>query len=246
MDPLGRTLTASNLSMLLVGIGAGAVASILARGSGRGAIAWWVPTCAVAVAMVATKRWDDAAPYHAIDLAGLAVGVWVAVGAALLHRASRLSGTIPAAVVISLGGVWMAVPENGQVIVLLGVLAGLVLAATSAPARLTPGSVAVLAGSVAWAVAAGAAHTDLRYVGALLCTGLLLWWPTTLAGRGRLPGSREQILVVGATHVSLVVAAARWIGSAGDATWARVAVVVATGAVASVTIRVADRRWRRP
>jgi hypothetical protein len=244
MDPLGRTLTASNLSLLLVGIGAGAVASILARSSGRGVVSWWMPTCAVAVAMVATKRWDDAAPYRAIDLAGLAVGVWVAVGAALLHRASRPSGTIPMAVVISLGGIWLAVPENGQVLVLLGVLAGLVLSATNGPPRLSPGAVAVLAGSVAWAVAIGFAHTDLRYVGALLCTGLLLWWPITLAGRGSPPASRRQLLVVGATHVCLVVVAARWIGSAGDATWARVAVVVAAGGVASATIRVADRRWR--
>jgi hypothetical protein len=143
---------------------------------------------------------------------------------------------------VSLGGVFLALPENGEVLLVAGALAGVVLVGSVAAARVEVGVAVVGALAVAWTVAAGFARSPLSVAGALGCYGLLLSWPA-LTARVR---SARWLAGVAALHVGLVIFAARWIGAAADATWARVAVLAALLAglatvVAAPALLAADR-----
>jgi hypothetical protein len=145
--------------------------------------------------------------------------------------------------VVSLGGVWAWVPENGQVYVVAGALVGLVLVAEVVGSGLSRPAIGVLAAVVAWSVAAGYAFTDVRYVGGLLCLGLLLWWPLLRAPLAALDLGR--LSVIGVAHAALVAVAARWVAAAADATWLRVWVVLGAGLVLATGARLLSERGHR-
>jgi hypothetical protein len=139
-----------------------------------------------------------------------------------MARAAGLPA-LGAALAVSLGGVFLAVPENDQVLLVAGALAGVLLVGSVAAARVEVGVAVVGALAVSWTVAAGFVRSPLSAAGAIGCYGLLLVWPA-LSVRVRTARYRALVAVM---HVGLVLLAARWIGAAADATWARVAVLAA-------------------
>jgi hypothetical protein len=248
LDRLLGVFTLGNARSALLGIGAGALVAalvlVLSCARGRRRLGWPVALGAVVLALAVDRRlghpWQaealTAAPPAAVAVAAatVAAGAWVAAGVPAMVRAAGLAA-VGAALAVSFGGVFLAVPENGQVLLVAGALGGVVLVGSVAAAPVTVGVAAVGAVALAWTVAAGFARTPVSVVGALGCYGLLLAWPALRSRLGSTPG---RVLAV-AAHAFLVLAAARWIGAAADATWTRVAVLAAVLAALAAVFAVA-------
>lgn len=226
---LDAYLTETNLRLVVIGAGAGALAvgltMLLRRSPG-----WLVGAVAPVLALFASSwSWTD--PPGEWVVAWLVLGLLAGLG---YERAGGGSFVAPLLLLGGLGGVWLAVPENNPALVVAGVVVGLALFG-----RLSdPGVGWGLSVAAAWAVVLGARDTGWSFVGGLLCLSPLVavgLRTTLLSGvRGRL--APWPWLVAGGGAVSF--AAARWVGVAPDASWARVvAVGGAAGALALLVRR---------
>ncbi|WP_436796300.1 hypothetical protein [Actinospongicola halichondriae] len=129
-------------------------------------------------------------------------------------------------------GVWLGVPENDPVLIVVGVIVGLLAVGRHRDAGVGWG----LGLALAWTVVIGSVDTGWSFVGGLLCLSPLV----AVALRPLVPAPRFSLaawpwVVVGAWSVSLV--AARWVAVAPDATWTRVVAVGAGAAALGLVVR---------
>lgn len=227
-------VTADNARLLLTGAAAAALVTAVATATGRRRVGPFLAAAATVGAVLAVPRREGAVAWAAVDLVGLAAGVWAAAGAGLLHRAGRRRGVlVPLLLLATLLGIWAGVPENRHVLVITGAVAGFTAAGALPVPPLSRLGAAALALAVPWSVAVGVARTDLRYLGAVACLGVLLWWPVVVRRRRWAPRPAAILL---AGHAVFALVAARWIAVAPDATvWRLVVVVAAAGAWAAAT-----------
>jgi hypothetical protein len=225
--------------LLLGGLAAGtAVGLIAAR---RGARCWG-PAAVLTAAVwgaAATGRWDGPTG-RSVELA-LAALVLCAAGAGTVV----IAGTgrqawrwVAAGALLSLSGVFLAVPETGPAVVAAGVTLGLVGAAVSTRSGIAPLGGAALAVLVGWAALSGAVGRSSAVLGGCLCTGLAPW----LALRGRLPTDRWGLRPgwwLLAVHGALVIAAARWVAIAPTVQVDRASVLIAAALLTTIATR-----WR--
>lgn len=222
-------LTEHNLRLLVVGAGAGALtvglSMLLRRSPG-----WLLGAVAPVLALFGSSwmSWTDPSGEWAVSW--LAVGLLAGLG---YERVGGGSYVAPLLLLGGLGGVWLAVPENNPALVVAGAVVGLALFG-----RLSePGVGWGLSVAAAWTVVLGARVTGWSFVGGLLCLSPLVavgLRTTLLAGvRGRLVV--WPWLVAGGGAVSF--AAARWVGVAPDASWARVVVVGAAAGLLALIVR---------
>lgn len=230
---LGDYATEANLRLFVIGAG-GAVLAAALLGLLRRSPGWVVGVAGPLVGLFGAGWLDWPVPDPSVEWLVATVVVGLSAGHGFESVRSSGPGFVaPLLLLGCAGGVWLAVPENNPVLVVAGGMVGLAVVG-----RVTdPGVGWGLSLAVAWSVVLGARVTGWSFVGGLLClaplvaVGLRSW----LRGvRGWFPA--WPWLVVGGGAVSF--AAARWVGVAPDATWARVGVVgVGAGAVAVV--------WRR-
>ena len=226
---LDSYLTEENLRLVVVGAGASALTvglSMLLRRS----LGWLLGAVAPLLALFASSwlSWTD--PIGEWVVAWLVVGLLAGLG---YERVGGGPFVAPLLLLGGLGGVWLAVPENNPALVVAGLVVGLALFG-----RLSdPGVGWGLSVAAAWAVVLGARDTGWSFVGGLLCLSPLVavGLRTTLLSsvRGRL--APWPWLVAGGGAVSF--AAARWVGVAPDASWARVAVVGAAAGALALLVR---------
>lgn len=228
---LDEYLTASNLRVLLIGAGAGALSVGLLQLLRRPP-AWLAGVAGPLLALAATGWWEWPDPSLERLVAVVVVGLVAGAGHERLRAAGR-SFVAPLVLVACAGGVWLAVPENDPVAAVAGVVAGLAVVGRAT----SPGVGYGLAAAVAWSVLLGGGAGDWPFVGGLLCLSPLvavaLLSVSPWRRRGCLPA--WPWLAIGSAAVAF--ASARWIGVAPDATWLRVAVVGAGAAGLAVVTR---------
>lgn len=222
-------LTEANLRLVVLGAG-GAVLAVALLGLLRRSPGWLVGVVAPGLGLFAAGSLDW--PDPTVEWLASAVVVGLLAG----HGYEQVRSSPPVAPLLLLatvGGVWLAVPENNPALVVAGGVVGLALAG-----RVTdPGVGWGLATAAAWPVLLGARPFGWSFVGGLLClsplvaVGLRSW---VRGVRGWLPA--WPWLVIGGGAVSS--AAARWVGVAPDATWTRVGVIAVLAGVVAVV-------WRR-
>jgi hypothetical protein len=176
-----------------------------------------------------------------LDVATLAMAMAAAAAGATGTSAwARCTNGLPWVLLGGIGslvGVWAAVPENSHVSVTAGVVVGVVGVSLMTGIPLRPRFGASLAVVVVWAAWVGAGSRLLALAGGLLCLGLAGTWGLGRLGR-RLVGVQRGIAPGGwlvVTDSVLISAAARWVGSAPDATWDRVVVLLMAGVAVSAT-----------
>lgn len=138
----------------------------------------------------------------------------------------------PATLLACAGGVWLAVPENDPVLLVIGVLVGL----ASLGAMHHPGIGWGACLAVAWCVVLGARSVGWSFVGGLLCLAPLcaVGARTFFPPGGWLP--RWPWFAVAAGSVAF--AGSRWVAVAPDASWLRVAIVAGAAVVLAVPVRI--------
>lgn len=222
-------LTETNLRLVAIGAGAGALtvglSMLLRRSPG-----WLLGVMAPVLALFASSwlSWTD--PIGEWVVAWLVVGLLAGLG---YERVGGGSFVAPLLLLGGLGGVWLAVPENNPALVVAGTVVGLALFG-----RLSdPGVGWGLSVAAAWTVVLGARVTGWSFVGGLLCLSPLVavGLRTTVVSRVRGRLAPWPWLVAGGGAVSF--AAARWVGVAPDASWARVVVVSAAAGALALVVR---------
>jgi hypothetical protein len=167
----------------------------------------------------------------------IAAAVLAGVAIALIRTRDGESVGLGLAIGSSAVAMWTAVPETSAVLVAGALAGGLALGAVVG-LRTSWWGLAAAAAVVALSGAAGFAPTDVRAAGAAASLGLLVWWPVGRLVRRFVPIPVEVpagAWLLGA-HLMLAALAARWVGAADGATWARLAAVAVIGTVtAAVT-----------
>jgi hypothetical protein len=231
---IDRFVTAENIRLLLAGLLAGGVAAAIVP-PWRRAVPWYAVTVAVLGARLLSRRSDWPDHWDGTTTVSLLIVVAGASGARRVARGWTRDGRwVGLALLASSVGVWAGVPETGPAIVVGGVIAGLTL--VSGRAGVTPTGAAVLTLAIGWAALAGAIGRPWASVGGALALGALpgLGVARVLPRRWSRPAGPWLL----AAHVVLAAIAARWIGVAPNAGWARVAVVLG----ASMTVGLPARR----
>jgi hypothetical protein len=145
------------------------------------------------------------------------------------------------AIGVSVAATWTAVPETSAV-VLVGATVGVLVLGVALGLPATWPALGLLAAAVPFAAARGASSNGLAAAGAAACLGMLVWWPlgqllrSTVDRRGSLPGLSPGWWLL-LPHLVFAFAAARWVGSAPDATWVRLAVIGALGTAKAAATR---------
>ena len=225
-------LTEGNLRLLVIGASGAAMAVALVallRGRPRWIAGWLGP--ALGLFAIDWLRWPEPSPDVVRVAATLVVGVLAGAGYERLTRPPHVAALT---LLASAGGVWLAIPENSPVAIVIGAVLGLALCGAVA----APGVGYGLGLALAWTVLLGARTHGYSFDGGLLCLAPLAARPVVDAlgrrrGGGWLPA--WPWLVIGTAGLS--VASARWIGVAPDSTWPRVAVIGAGAAVLAVLVR---------
>ncbi len=224
-------LTAGNLRLLLIGAGAGALAVVAVaqfRARPRWLAGWLGP--AIGLFAIDWLRWPHPAPGPARVVIAVVVGVLVGAGYERL-------GNRPFVAVLTLlagaGGVWLAVPENSPVAVVIGGVLGLAVAG----AVTAPGVGYGLGVAVSWTVLVGARLRGYSFEGGMLCLAPMAALPVVDAvrrgHRGLLPSWPWMV----AGTAGLAFAAARWVGVAPDATWLRIGMIGVGAAALAGAVR---------
>lgn len=233
MDPPWEYASEQNVRLLLAGAGSGALAvALLARlRTVRGEVLGLV---APALALFVTGWWGWPEPSGARLAAVVVLGGLAGLGYERLAAGRGHDWLAPLVFLACCGGVWLGVPENSPVTALMGVVLGLAVLGRALDVGLGYG----LGLALGWTVLIGARSTGWSFDGGLLALAPLavvpaLWRVVRGRGRGLLPPWPVYV----ATSGLLAFAAARWVGVAPDATWARVAVVGVGAATAAVVCR---------
>ena len=230
----GRYVTSDAIRLGTFGLVAGMAVGFAWRTAGRlrWGVAPFMMTVVIAAALSGRSDWPH---WSGMVGAGAIVTLFAGVGAGrLLANPAIHWSWVGAGALISVAGVWAAVPETGPALVVGGGLVGLSAAAGLTRAHWSPAAGAGAATVLGWAALSGSAGYPWAALGGALCTGVAPWFalsrmlPTTAASWC------PRRWVFGA-HVALVVIAARWIGVDPHAQWGRVAVVAFAGIVVSVT-----------
>ena len=227
---MGRYVTEENLRYLIVGGGAGALA-VAVVALFRGRVAWLAGWLGPMLALFAAGwwAWPTSQATEGRVVAVLVVGLVAGRGYEALAGARHVSVL---ALLIGLGGVYLATPETSQTVVMIGVVLGLALAGAAG----APGIGYGLGVGAAGAVLLGSLIAGDSFAGGLLCLSPLVAVAVVDAARRPGPLPAWPWFVIGSGGVSF--AAARWIGVAPDATVIRMAVV----AVAAVALAALTRR----
>ena len=249
----GRHLLEQDLPLAMTGLAAGVAVGLLRRPGGR---RWGAGPVIVAVgiALAVSNRTDLPVPGSVAAAVGAVLTLAAMVGAARALAPPAGWEPVAAGALISVGAVWLGVPETGPVAVVAGVVSGLAVTARSTGARWTPWAGAAVAAAVGWAAASGSAGRPWAALGGALCGGVAPWLAVVrvrstgaVATRPPAPGDPAGPASTGApnrtgwllvAHAALALVAARWIAVDPASTWLRVALV----AVAGFGVTLAGRR----
>jgi len=239
MDPLGgEELRSVATGLLAGGLTGGIWATMRRRLTASTTIAGLGLCLAVAAAVdwIPSTAEVEGNPWPIGTCAAIAV---IATITTCSRRDARLLRWVPAATLGSAIASWTAVPETSVVLVVGAFVAAFVALTLVGGVPCSSGANVTLAVAVGTVAVWSSSHEDIRRAGAAACLGLLLWWP---AGRGLRWISRHRtglepgwwLLVA---HTGLAFAAARWVGSAQDATWGRLVVIAVLGVLTSAVVR---------
>ncbi len=225
-------LTQGNLRLLVIGASAAALSIALVallRGRPRWIAGWLGP--ALGLFAIGWLRWPEPSPDVVRVAAALVVGLLAGAG---YERTTRPPQVAVLTLLAAAGGVWLAVPENSPVAIVIGVVLGLALCG----AAVAPGVGYGLGLALSWTVLLGARTHGYSFDGGMLCLAAPAALSVVDALRRRGSGGWLPAwpwLVVGTAALSF--ASARWIGVAPDATWPRMAVIGAGAAALAVLVR---------
>jgi hypothetical protein len=211
-------LAGGAIAVLMAVDGATALAGL---GVLLGLAAGWAPSAPLRVAGAAAGALltlstvsEEVSPAARVGLALVAVGA----GLAIVDLQDRGGARLPAVLgLLTLGGIWLTVPDTEPVLAVAGVLGPtlLVAAASGGPGSrlLEPAASVMLVAVVLWAVAEGGRGRPGSIVGGVACLGLLVLEPVVRrVGRRSLP---PTALVV--VHAGVVLVASRGAGLRTDA-----------------------------
>lgn len=222
-----ESVVQDSVQAFLHGASAGALSVVLLRypriGSGllTGAVA-------ALIALATGNMWGI--PTGSGPQVGAVVTMAVAAGVGHERVRSRSRDAVAdLALLVSLLGVWLAVPENGPAVLAAGTLGGLWLARERGRAWVGVGP----SGLAAWAVLVGYVGREFALVGGLGCLSVLAAASIPLPVRPLLAPWPWFVLANGA----VAFASARWIGVAPGASWTRVGLVASAAVIASLLTR---------
>jgi hypothetical protein len=151
--------------------------------------------------------------------------------AADFDRRHETRGLATLFLLLSIGGVFLTVPDTEEILVLLGAAAPVVILAWPRAFASSGFGLYPLVGILMWVIAWGGRGREGSIVGAAACLGVLVIEPLAVAfsRRSRSPGA----LSLGLLHGALVFVAARIAGVGDDP---RAAVMIASVALAAGAI----------
>lgn len=228
----------SDLQLLALAWGAGALPALLAIGRRRRPVGVLALTFALVLAVRLDRARVHALPEDSLDHLGPLLLPLVAA-AVVAWSARRLPEGQPLVLLLagaSLAGVWVGVPETSAALLGFGVLAGVAVATVVRQATLTRWAGVVVALVPVAATVVGAVGNRHALIGGLLCSATVV-----LLGARPPRGDVELgALVVGTTvHLTSVLVAARHVAISRDRDGAAIWIVVslALAAVAATILR---------